>query len=108
MKTNKLILFLIVLISLLSGSKLTAQDVHFSQMEYAPMTLNPALAGAFSTFQGVAMFRSQYGSFATPYTTMAASMDGKLTQHPVCRKELLEEELTSIMIEWAKIIITKP
>ncbi len=89
MKTKKLILFSIVLISLLSGSKLTAQDVHFSQMEYAPMTLNPALAGAFSTFQGVAMFRSQYGSFATPYTTMAASMDGKLTPASSLQKGII-------------------
>jgi len=63
----------------ISAPKMYAQDVHFSQSEYSPMTLNPALAGAFSTFQGVAMFRSQYGSFATPYTTMAASMDGKLS-----------------------------
>lgn len=78
MGIDKIILW-ICFIGVFLNTNSKAQDIHFSQAEYSPMTLNPALAGAFSSFQGVAMFRSQYGSFATPYTTMAASMDGKLT-----------------------------
>jgi type IX secretion system PorP/SprF family membrane protein len=58
---------------------LKGQDVHFSQTDQSPLTLNPALAGAFSSFQGIALFRGQYGSFATPYKTFSASMDGRLT-----------------------------
>ena len=41
---------------------LYAQDVHFSQVELSPLTLNPALAGSTSAFRGIAMYRSQYGS----------------------------------------------
>lgn len=60
-------------------NRFKAQDVHFSQTDQSPLTLNPALAGAFSSFQGIAMYRGQYGSFATPYKTFSASMDGRLT-----------------------------
>lgn len=56
-----------------------AQDVHFSQTDFSPLTLNPALAGANSSFQGITMYRGQYGSFASPYQTFSASMDGRLT-----------------------------
>jgi len=55
-----------------------AQDVHFSQTDFSPLTLNPALAGAGSTFNGVMMYRGQYGSFATPYKTFLGSFDGRL------------------------------
>lgn len=55
-----------------------SQDLHFSQMEYSPLTLNPALAGALSPLQGVVNFRSQWRSLASPYTTIAASLDGRL------------------------------
>ena len=89
MKTKGFILLLSMLIGFLSQPVLNAQDVHFSQSEYSPMTLNPALAGAFSTFQGIAMFRSQYGSFATPYTTMAASMDGRLSPAASLQKGII-------------------
>jgi hypothetical protein len=89
MKTKGFILLLNMLIGFFSLPVLNAQDVHFSQSEYSPMTLNPALAGAFSTFQGIAMFRSQYGSFATPYTTMAASMDGRLSPAASLQKGII-------------------
>lgn len=53
------------------------QDVHFSQMEFSPLNLNPALAGVNSTFQGIINYRSQWNSVASPYNTMAASVDGR-------------------------------
>lgn len=59
--------------------QISAQDVHFSQTDFSPLTLNPALAGASATFNGVAMYRSQYGSFATPYKTFLGSFDGRLS-----------------------------
>lgn len=52
-----------------------AQDVHFSHMEYSPLTLNPALAGANSPMQGIVNYRSQWNSVAMPYSTIAASFD---------------------------------
>lgn len=73
---------IVVIVSLFIGANIqhyNAQDVHFSQAEFSPLTLNPALAGAFSSFQGIAMYRGQYGSFTSPYRTFAASMDGRLS-----------------------------
>ncbi len=54
-----------------------AQDVHFSQMAASPLNLNPALAGANSTIQGIVNYRSQWNSVAEPYKTIAASVDGR-------------------------------
>lgn len=63
----------------LQSSVVHAQDVHFSQTDVSPLTLNPALAGANASFQGIAMYRGQYGSFASPFQTFFASIDGRLT-----------------------------
>lgn len=55
---------------------LKAQDVHFSQFNNAPLTLNPALTGAFNAdHRIIGNFRSQWGSVAKPYTTFALSYD---------------------------------
>jgi type IX secretion system PorP/SprF family membrane protein len=72
-------LFLGCLIAWMSFGKGLSQDVHFSQTDFSPLTLNPALAGASATFNGVAMYRSQYGSFASPYKTFLGSFDGRLS-----------------------------
>lgn len=57
-----------------------AQDIHFSQMEYSPLNLNPALAGANSPAQGIVNYRSQWNSVASPYNTIAASFDGRFNE----------------------------
>jgi type IX secretion system PorP/SprF family membrane protein len=57
-----------------------AQDIHFSQMEFSPLTLNPALAGANSPLQGIVNYRSQWSSVATPYKTIAASLDARFNE----------------------------
>jgi type IX secretion system PorP/SprF family membrane protein len=56
---------------------LFAQDIHFSQMEFSPLTLNPALAGANSPLQGIINYRSQWNSVAVPFKTIAASIDAR-------------------------------
>lgn len=54
---------------------LHAQDIHFSQFFYSPMTLNPALCGAFNgNIRGILNYRNQWNSFA-PFNTFAASVD---------------------------------
>jgi type IX secretion system PorP/SprF family membrane protein len=58
-----------------------AQDVHFSHMEFSPLTLNPALAGANSPMQGIVNYRSQWNSVATPYQTIAASFDARFNEN---------------------------
>jgi type IX secretion system PorP/SprF family membrane protein len=57
-----------------------AQDIHFSNIEYSPLNLNPALAGANSHMQGIVNYRSQWSSVASPYSTIAASFDLRLKQ----------------------------
>lgn len=58
-----------------------AQDVHFSQMAYSPLTLNPALAGANSPLQAIVNYRTQWKSVASPYQTIGASFDVRLNEN---------------------------
>lgn len=58
---------------------LPAQDVHFSQFHHAPMSLNPALAGAFDGDQRfTATYRNQWLSVPVPYETFLGAYDQKL------------------------------
>ena len=76
----RIIYFIVLLVAcVLQSTVVHAQDVHFSQTDVSPLTLNPALAGANASFQGIAMYRGQYGSFASPFQTFFASIDGRLT-----------------------------
>ncbi len=74
---RKLIVYLFLLTQVVAKSVL-AQDTHFAQTEYAPMLLNPALTGAFSHMQIIANYRNQWNSVASPYQTIAASLDMRL------------------------------
>lgn len=58
-----------------------AQDIHFSQMYYSPLTLNPALAGIDAPISAAVNYRSQWRSIASPYSTIAASFDARLNEH---------------------------
>src|SRR5690554_216470 len=67
-------------IAILSAFTLTlgtlkAQDIHFSAMDYSPMTLNPAMAGVKYDLQATANYRTQWNSVATPFNTIAAGYD---------------------------------
>lgn len=66
-----------------------AQDVHFSHMEFSPLTLNPALAGANSPMQGIVNYRSQWSSIAVPYSTIAASFDARFNENKRQKKGIL-------------------
>lgn len=61
-------------------SSLKAQDIHFSQMRFSPLNLNPALAGAEHTVQAIINYRDQWRSVAFPYKTTAASVDWRFKQ----------------------------
>jgi len=53
-----------------------SQDIHFSQFHLAPLTLNPALAGAIQDdHRFSAIYRDQWRSLDVPFTTNAASYD---------------------------------
>lgn len=56
----------------------TAQDVHFTQFRMAPLTLNPALAGAFSgSYRLGGLYRNQWSS---TFTTPSFYIDSPITQ----------------------------
>lgn len=57
------------------------QDIHFSFMDYSPLTLNPALAGANYDLQFTSNYRTQWNSVATPFTTIGLSGDMRLNSN---------------------------
>ncbi len=53
-----------------------SQDTHFSQIQDAPLWLNPANAGFFNGyFRAVANYRNQWAAMGNAYQTMAVSVD---------------------------------
>lgn len=72
---NKLIKGALAIIAVVSLKSVSAQDIHFSQMPFSPLNLNPALAGANFDMQAIINYKSQWQSVAVPYKTMGASYD---------------------------------
>ncbi len=67
------------------------QDYHFSQFFAAPITYNPANAGAYEgDFRAMANYRNQYSSLSEPFRTIAftADMPIKLTREAYDRNFL--------------------
>jgi type IX secretion system PorP/SprF family membrane protein len=65
------------------------QDIHFSQTEFAPLNLNPALAGALSPLQGIVNYRNQWRSISAPFQTISASVDGRFNVKNINRKGIM-------------------
>lgn len=56
-----------------------AQDIHFSQYNMSPLTMNPALTGAFGgDIRAHLNYKDQWRSIAAPYQTYAFSFDGNM------------------------------
>lgn len=68
---------------------LQAQDIHFSAMDYSPMTLNPAMAGAKYHIQATANYRTQWSAVATPYQTIGAGYDMRFGEKQKFKKGFL-------------------
>lgn len=84
MKTSTLTF--ICALTLGAASPSLAQDVHFSQMQFSPLLLNPGLAGANSPLTAIANYRSQWRSIASPYSTINASVDGRFNERKRMKK----------------------
>jgi len=64
---------------LLTISKVSGQDIHFSQFYESPLLLNPACAGATNTdFRFVVNYKNQWKSVITPYKTTAIAFDSRV------------------------------
>ena len=60
----------------LASSPAVGQDVHFSQFNASPLTLNPALAGKLEcTYRAAINYRNQWNSIPAPYETYSAGFD---------------------------------
>jgi len=71
---KKIYLILIIL----SGNFLLAQDIHFSQFNLSYLNLNPALTGSFNgDYRFNQNFRNQWSSVSEPYRTFSFSIEGK-------------------------------
>lgn len=66
--------FLLFLVCSL-GNALVAQDIHFSQFNFAPLIINPGNAGAEYDFRATTNYRNQWNSVASPYQTINAAVD---------------------------------
>ncbi|MFT4679054.1 MAG: type IX secretion system PorP/SprF family membrane protein [Flavobacteriales bacterium] len=65
---------LLILLPLLGS----AQDIHFSQFDVAPMNYNPAMTGQFNgDFRFIGNQRTQWKSVTTPYSTFGGSIDAR-------------------------------
>lgn len=68
----------LMMAAMLSASSTRAQDVHFTQFDASPLTLNPANTGAFSgEWRASAIYRDQWRSIGanSAFKTYAASFD---------------------------------
>jgi type IX secretion system PorP/SprF family membrane protein len=70
----RIILFCLVLM-LVSGSAVTAQDPQFSQFYAAPLYLNPAMAGSTGQARAGLNYRNQWPAIDANFTTFAAYFD---------------------------------
>jgi type IX secretion system PorP/SprF family membrane protein len=62
-----------ILFGLLSFSVMQGQDIHFSQFYMAPLTQNPALAGALNNAEAYVNYKNQWTAITNPYKTFAVS-----------------------------------
>jgi type IX secretion system PorP/SprF family membrane protein len=61
------------------GTQATAQDIHFTQFEAAPLIVNPAFTGGFNgTARANLIYRNQWQSVTVPFVTYAASVDAPI------------------------------
>lgn len=74
-KIKNILSFLLLASSLVA----TSQDPHYTQFYTTPLLVNPAYAGVFSgNLRMGTIYRQQWSSLGSPYTSMVASVDGKL------------------------------
>lgn len=81
-KKGSLYLTALIILVFINGQNAYAQDPHFSQFYNSPMTLNPGLTGLMNgDVRVVANYRTQWGTVATPFRTMAAAADMSVLQN---------------------------
>lgn len=79
--TTKFLVFL--LIFLFATKKVSAQDIHWSQINNNPIFQNPANSGNFDgDFRFVGNYKDQWRSVTVPFTTFSISADSRIEKKP--------------------------
>lgn len=68
----------LLIVGLFFSFQVSGQDIHFSQAEFLPLHLNPALAGGQYDLSANLNYKTQWKSVATPYQTFGASISSIL------------------------------
>jgi type IX secretion system PorP/SprF family membrane protein len=72
-------LLLVAFTAGLFASNAVAQDIHFTQFNMAPLTINPAFTGYHSgLWRANAIYRNQWATLSTPFVTLGASVDAPI------------------------------
>ncbi|MBW7868024.1 MAG: PorP/SprF family type IX secretion system membrane protein [Brumimicrobium sp.] len=71
-------IYIIIVLFILCGSNILAQDPHFSAMDYSSQNLSPALVGAKYDVQANINYRNQWSSFSKPFQTVGAAVDARI------------------------------
>jgi type IX secretion system PorP/SprF family membrane protein len=64
-----------VLLILIAGFQIRAQDVSFSQFYSNPLYLNPAFAGSLGVGRAAVHYRNQWNSFSNAFNTYSVAID---------------------------------
>lgn len=73
----KYVMLLLIGLFIFFSSNVKAQNYHFSQFYTQPISMNPALTGAFDgVFRAAATQRTQWLSVTEPFITIGAGVDG--------------------------------
>ncbi|NLA24012.1 MAG: PorP/SprF family type IX secretion system membrane protein [Bacteroidales bacterium] len=66
----------IIVVFILCAIKINAQDIHFSQYKYSPLSLNPANTGNFDgNWRFSNNYRKQWSNVGIPYQTVSVGFD---------------------------------
>lgn len=72
---------LLFFVALFVAQTVQAQDVHFTQFNMSPLTLNPANTGIHDgLWRANAIYRNQWGSIAVPFITFGGSFDAPIAR----------------------------
>jgi len=77
MKSTFNSLIIIALVFVMTSTQ--AQDIHFTQFNMSPLTLNPALTGAHNgMWRANGIYRNQWNSVTVPFVTFGGSVDAPI------------------------------
>lgn len=84
-RSNIVIVMLLLIVKL----EAIAQDIHFSQAEFSPMTLNPALTGTDAPIRAGVKFRNQWPIVGPSYNTTQGFADIRFGEDDTPKQDFL-------------------